>query len=141
MRPFGHLLEVLVDDLHLGLIPGGSELTGDQSLAKFLLITHTDPPPVVEGSMSASRGEALLQDGIVDQTQLGDLVHLQTHGYAGVGEGVDKVHSSIYRIDDPGGVIGQLFDALLPAAFFLSNKPESQKLQNSSLESYYESYL
>jgi len=129
MRPFGHLLEVLVDDLHLGLIPGGSELTGDQSFAQFLLITYTDPPPVIEGSMSTSRSEALLQDGIVDQTQLGDLVHLQTHGYAGVGEGVDKVHSSIYRIDDPGGVIGQLFDAFLPAAFFLANEPKNKKFK------------
>lgn len=60
MRLFGHLLEVFMHDLHLGLVPGGTEFTGNQRFAQFLLAANVDPAPVVEGSVPSSRSKALL---------------------------------------------------------------------------------
>jgi len=132
MRLFGHLLEVFVHDLHLGLVPGGTEFTGNQRFAQFLLAANVDPAPVVEGSVPSSRSKALLQNGIVDQAQLRDLVHLQTHGDARVRKGVHKVHGAVHGINDPGGLIGQLLDTLRAATLLLADEPATRKVEKQA---------
>lgn len=122
MHLFGHFGKVLIDHFHLLFIARGAEFAGDERLAQLPLSTGLDAASIVVGALATACREALLQHGIVDNANFGDLIHLEAHGNAGVRKGVHKVHGAVDGIDNPGWLIGQLVDCATGAALLLANE-------------------
>lgn len=115
---FSHILN---HDFHSLLVATCAELCGDQGLAQLLLAGHTDRLAVVEGSLSTTRRELLVQDGIIHDSHLGHFVHPQADGHTRVREAVHKVHGAVHRINNPGGLIAQQL-LLALACLFLADE-------------------
>lgn len=118
-----HFADILQDDRRFCFVTTRSKLGCNERFTQLLLAGHANRLPVQVGTTTATSRELLLEHRIVDDSQLGAFVYQQRHRDARMRKAVHKVHSTIDRINDPGGSIRQ-FGGSAFAGLLFANETE-----------------